>query len=257
VLNYHSGEAPDHLRRSALARRTLRSVDAVLVPSAFLVDVFAGFGIPARAIPNVIDVSRFRFRERRPLAPRLLSTRSFEPHYNVACTLRAFRRVQTRWPDATLTLAGTGSQDAALRTLARALGLRGVTFLGAVPPERMPGIYDAADIYVQTPDLDNMPLSLLEAYASGTPAVSTAVGGVPTMLTPGVEGLLAPRGDHEAVADAVLRLLSQPDLATTLARTARAACGAYTWAATRGQWVQAYRALLPRADASAAPVTAS
>lgn len=257
VLNYHSGEAPDHLRRSPLARRTLRRVDANVVPSRFLADVFARFGIPARAIPNVIDGSRFRFRERPRLAPRLLSTRSFEPHYNVACTLRAFRRVQDRWPEATLTLAGTGSERRMLGALATELGLRGVTFLGAVPPERMPEVYDAADVFIQTPDLDNMPLSLLEAFASGTPAVSTAAGGVPAMLTDGVDGLLAPVGDDAAVADRVLRLLDDPDLAAGLARVARAACEAYTWKATRDLWLDTYRSVLPGARAATAPVPVS
>jgi glycosyltransferase involved in cell wall biosynthesis len=257
VLNYHSGEAADHLRRSALARRTLGRVGANVVPSRFLVDVFAGFGIPATAIPNVIDCRRFRYRERRPLAPRLVSTRSFEPHYNVACTLRAFQRVQAQQRDATLTLAGTGSQLGELRALAASLRLRNVTFLGAVPPDQMPDVYDAADVFVQTPDIDNMPLSLLEAYATGTPVVSTSVGGVPAMLRDGREGLLVPPGDHEATAAAVLRLLADAELASRLARSARAACEAYTWNATRDRWLEAYRSLLPRTTAAGAPVHAS
>jgi glycosyltransferase involved in cell wall biosynthesis len=257
VLNYHSGEAPDHLRRSPFARRTLRRVDAIVVPSRFLVEVFERAGLAADAIPNVIDTRRFAYRERRPLAPRLLSTRSFEPHYNVACTLRAFRIVQARFPEATLTLAGGGSQDAALRALAGELGLRGVTFLGPVPPERMPEVYAAADVYVQTPDIDNMPLSLLEAFASGTPAVSTRAGGVPAMLTDGVQGLLVPPGDHAAAAAAICGLIEDPARAVTLARTARAACAAYTWEATRDRWLETYRSLLPRARAAHRPVAAS
>ena len=77
VLNYRSGEAPDHLRRSAIARRTIRDVDKNVVPSRFLVDVFNTFGIDATVVPNIVDLERFRFRERRPLRPRLLSDRNF------------------------------------------------------------------------------------------------------------------------------------------------------------------------------------
>src|SRR5206468_5262804 len=99
VLNYRSGEAPDHLRRSALARRVIASVEQNVVPSRFLVDVFASFGIDATIVPNVVDLERFRYRERRSLAPRLVSTRNFDALYNVACTLHAFRLVQDRWPD--------------------------------------------------------------------------------------------------------------------------------------------------------------
>ena len=108
VLNYRSGEAPDHLQRSAIARETIRAVDLNIVPSRFLVDVFRGFGIDASIVPNIVDLERFRFRERDPLRPRLVSTRNFDALYNVACTLRAFKLVQDRWPDASLTLVGGG-----------------------------------------------------------------------------------------------------------------------------------------------------
>ena len=68
-----------------------------------------GHEIPSRVIPNIIDRNQFRFRMRDPLRPRLLSTRNFEPLYNVECTLECLRRVQRRYPDATLTLVGAGS----------------------------------------------------------------------------------------------------------------------------------------------------
>src|SRR5687767_8941527 len=75
VLNYHSGEAPDHLRRSAIARRTLRShVDVNVVPSAFLRDVLASFDIAADVVPNTLDLRQFSYRVRDPLRAHLLST---------------------------------------------------------------------------------------------------------------------------------------------------------------------------------------
>src|SRR5687767_4896098 len=104
VMNYRSGQAPDHLRRSAIARATLRWVERNAVPSRFLQGVFAEHGIKSDVIPNIVDVDRFQFKPRRPLRPNVLSTRNFEELYNVSCTLRAFRLVQDRYPDATLTL---------------------------------------------------------------------------------------------------------------------------------------------------------
>src|SRR5690606_1052348 len=121
-----SGEAPDHLRRSAVARTVLARVDRNVVPSRFLHDVFASFGIGSEIIPNIVDVDRFAYRERVPLRPKLLSTRNFDGLYNVACTLRAFHLVQARYPDATLMLVGGGPGEAALRRLARELGVRNV-----------------------------------------------------------------------------------------------------------------------------------
>jgi glycosyltransferase involved in cell wall biosynthesis len=244
LMNYHSGEAPDHLSRSAVARRTLADVDVNVVQSRFLQEVFAGFGIRSRIIPNVVDLERFRFRERRPLRPRLVSTRNLEPLYNVACTLRAFQIVQRRHPDATLTLVGGGSEERKLRMLAEELRLEGVTFAGRMPPEQIWRAYAEADIYVQTPNIDNMPISVLEAYASGLPVVATAAGGVPAMLTHGEHGLLTPLDDHDATAAAVLRLLDDPLLVARLTAQARARCESCTWPAVRGLWVDAYRSVL-------------
>jgi glycosyltransferase involved in cell wall biosynthesis len=256
LMNYRSGEAPDHLARSALARRTLASVDLNVVPSRFLQHVFEGFGIPARIIPNIVDLDRFQFRERRPLRPRLVSTRNFEPLYNVACTIRAFRFVQDRHPDATLTLVGGGSEEPDLRGLVRELGVTGVRFTGRMAPHEIWRAYADADIYLQTSNIDNMPTSILEAYASGLPVVATAAGGVPAILTDGEHGLLTPLDDPRAAADAVLRLLDDAALATGLITHARARVEACAWPAVRDLWLDAYRAVLASRAHAHNPVTA-
>ena len=255
VMNYRSGEAPDHLRRSAIARATLRHVDQNAVPSRFLHDVFAGYGIGSEIIPNIVDVERFRFRRRERLHPRVLSTRNFEPLYNLPCTLRAFRMVQDRYPEATLTLVGAGSQDAAIRSLAGELGLRNVTFAGRVPPDDIWRYYAEADIYLQTPNIDNMPTSVLEAFASGCPVVATRAGGVPAILTDNVHGLLVPCDDHQAAGGAILRLLDDPVRARALADTALESCAKYQWSSVRHQWLTLYRRLV-RPEALAAATTA-
>src|SRR6476469_9463828 len=64
VLNYHSGEAADHLQRSAIARAALARVQANVVPSPFLAEVFARFGLAATVVPNIIDLQRFAYRDR-------------------------------------------------------------------------------------------------------------------------------------------------------------------------------------------------
>jgi len=241
ILNYRSGEAPDHLKRSAVARAAIASVDRSIVPSRFLVDVFESFGLHAVAVPNVVDLERFKFRDRFPVGPRILSTRNFDGLYNVACTLRAFKRVQKRWPNASLTLVGGGPLEKELRALAAELQLERVEFVGRVPPDKIDGYYADHDIYIQSPNIDNMPTSILEAYASGLPVVSTEAGGVPAILTDGDHGLLCPLDDDEALASRILKLLEQPGLARDLAQNARAMCEAFSWSQVRGQWLSHYR----------------
>src|SRR5262249_60582302 len=117
---------------------------------------------------------------------------------------------------------------------------KGVEFIGAAPPDRMPELYDRADIFVNSSLVDNMPLSLIEAFACGLAVVSSNAGGIPHIVTDGETGLLSPCGDYEALAANVIRLLEDQSLAAELISRARAACRLYTWTATRGSWLKIY-----------------
>src|SRR5712692_4715609 len=149
VLHYHSGLASDHLAGGgALLHPWLRLANEIVVPSEYLRAVFARYGYRTRVIPNIVDTSQFSYRERRILRPRLLSTRNLEPFYRVDNTLKASARVQARYPDTTLTVAGYGSAEGELRRLAASLGEDGIRFVGRVEPEAMPRLYDDADIFL-------------------------------------------------------------------------------------------------------------
>jgi len=242
VLHYHSGEAEDHLARfGPLVHPWLRLVDEIVVPSDYLRRVFERHGYRPRVIRNVVDTSRFRYRDRIPLRPRLLSTRNFEPHYRVENTLKAFAILRRRHPDATLTLAGYGSQEARLRRLADALGTGGIHFVGRVEPPSVPALYDRADIFLNSSVVDNQPVSILEAFASGLSVVTTATGDIPAMLRGGEAGLLVPAGDPAAMADAVAGLLENPDRALRMARRGRDEAREYGWTRVREAWDAVYR----------------
>ncbi len=245
VLNYHSGEGPDHLARSRVARAAIARADHRVVPSAFLAEGFRRHGLDASVVPNLIDLDQFAFRDRRQLRPRILSTRNLGHPYNVACTLRAFRDVQERCPEASLTVVGAGPEAMSLRQLARDLQLRNVRFAGRVEPDAMAAMYDAHDVYLQSPDIDNQPLSVLEALACGLPVVSTDVGGVRGILQQGRLGLLAAPNDHRTLAAHVLHLLAHPEEARVMAASARASLQAYAWSSVRSEWLRVYRAVLP------------
>ncbi|MBO0858280.1 MAG: glycosyltransferase family 4 protein [Chloracidobacterium sp.] len=245
LLNYHSGEAEDHLRRWPRSTRLIfRLVDRVVVPSSYLVGVFSRFGIEAEVVSNTAPLERFAFRERRPLRPTLLSNRSLESHYNVADTLRAFALIERRVPGARLIVAGDGRERRDLQALAAELGLKGVEFVGSAPPERMPELYDRADIFVNSSLVDNMPLSLIEAFACGLAVASSNAGGIPTLVTGGENGLLSPCGDYEALAANVIRLLEDQSLAAGLINRAQSTCWRYTWEAARESWLKIYESLV-------------
>ena len=138
-----------------------------------------------------------------------------------------------------------------LERLASELGLQNVTFVGRVAPSEMPALYDAADVYLNGSDIDNMPGSIIEAYSAGLPVVTTDAGGIPYILTDGETGLLVPRGDHEAMAAGALRLLADDALAARLTEGARRACLKYSWPAVRDEWLRLYHELARGSDAPA------
>lgn len=241
ILNYHSGEAEDHLADwGLLVHPWLKLADEIVVPSIYLQRVFARHGYVARVIVNVVDTSRFRYRDRAPLRPRLLSTRNFESHYRVEVVLRAFALVRQRHPEATLTVAGVGSEEGKLRRLAAELAPGAIHFTGRVEPSQMPALLDAADLFVNASVVDNQPLSILEAFAAGLPVVSTATGDIAAMVRDGETGLSVPRDDPGAMADAVCALLADPERALRLARRAHEEVERHTWARVSEEWADVY-----------------
>jgi len=241
LLNYHSGEAADHLqrwRRSAIP--TIRIADELIVPSPYLVRTFSKLGLRAASIFNLIETDRFRFRARLALRPVFLSNRNFEKHYGVDRVLRAFAIIQNRIPEARLIVAGDGPERTSLERLARELNLQNAEFTGRVGHERVVELYDSADIFLNGSEIDNQPLSLLEAFACGLPVVTTDAGGIPDMVVPGKTALVVPIGEYEQLATNALRLLDDSALAQGIIKQAREECQKYQWEAVRNQWLNVY-----------------
>ncbi len=254
VVHYHDGQAEQHLTQWRTAKPTLALADAIVTPSAFLVDVFAKYGIAAQSVFNIIDVSWFRHRERRKLKPRFLSNRGLEPLYNIECTLRAFALIQQHYPDAELTVAHDGFRRPVLERLAEELKLRNTRFIGRVAHEDVAALYDSVDVYLTSPNIDNMPVSLLECMACGLPIVATRAGGIPYIVRDGETALLVDINDHEALASRAMDLLKDETLVERLTACGLEQVKQYHWLPVRQQWETLYRNLaLPRSVLERAP----
>jgi glycosyltransferase involved in cell wall biosynthesis len=241
LLNYHGGAAFDHLqrwRRSAIP--IIKLVDEVAVPSEFLVRVFAQFGFRTKPIYNLVELEKFPFRKRQPLRPYFLSNRNFETHYGVDRVLRAFAIIQQHVPEARLIVAGDGPERTALEELARELHLKNTEFKGKVSPESVVELYQATDIFLNGSEIDNQPLSIIEAFACGLAVVTTDAGGIPDMVTAERTGLIVPMGAYQELAACALRLLDDPVLAQSLIAEGRQECKKYQWRVVREQWLNVY-----------------
>jgi glycosyltransferase involved in cell wall biosynthesis len=245
IVNYRDGQAEEHLNGWKSARLSLGMADCIVAPSGFLVDVFGKYGIKARCIFNIIDANRFTYRKRRKLRPVFMTNRILEPIYNVECILRAFKIIQAKYPEATLTVAHDGPSRACLEKLASALELAQVRFIGRVPHDQIAALYDSAEIYLTSPNIDCMPGSLLECYASGLPIVATKAGGIPYIALDRESALLVDINDHEALAARAMELLEDEALVERLTKRGLEEVQRYHWRPVQKQWAELYHELAP------------
>jgi len=243
IIHYHSGEARDHLHRFRSARMVLENADVRVVPSRYLVDVLEQFHLRAQAVPNIVDFSQFAFRVREPIRPHLVCTRGFHPYYGVDGVVRAFAEVKRFYPDARLDLVGGGPLELEIRGLVDRLKLTNVNFVGIASHREIAKFYDQADIFINGSWLDNMPVSILEAFASGTPVVSTAPAGIRHLVEHDRTGLLCEPGDQRGLAQNVIRLLQDTAMSSRIARNAYDEATHYDWKEVRGQWLRLYESL--------------
>ena len=245
VVNYRGGNADPFF--ASAPRHVLRSLGAAalrVTPSGYLLRVFGRHGLDAQVIPNIVDLSRFKPVARRDFgaAPRLLVARHLEPIYDIATSIRALAQVRQSFPAAELMVAGSGPDLPQLQALVASLDLTGaVQFVGRVDNAAMPRLYAMADCVINSSTVDNMPISLLEAFASGLPVVSTDAGGIPDMVEHGVSGLLVGVGDPAALAHAVCRVLQDPALARRLGQAGLDQAQKYAWPRVAALWLDAYR----------------
>jgi glycosyltransferase involved in cell wall biosynthesis len=235
VVNYRGGEAEQFLRRQvAWVRPTLRRAFAIVVPSGFLQDVFGQFEIAAEIVPNIVDLSRFHPGPPRAASHNIIVTRNLEDIYDIPTALRAFAVIRSAYPDATLTVAGSGPRLDALQQLAQTLGVAdGVRFTGRIDNEHITELYRNADLMLNPSTADNMPISLLEAMASAVPIVTTNVGGIPHLVTDARNALLVAPRDPAAMAAAAMRVFAEEGLARRLVEAGADSAAGYTWAQVR------------------------
>jgi phenylacetate-CoA ligase len=249
IVNYRGGEADDFFcRQKRLVGLSLNRADAIIVPSSYLVEVFARHGFSASIVPNIIDLDLFSpsAAERQAAsAPLLLVTRNLEAIYDNAGALHAFALVKAVLPQARLCIAGSGPELPRLEHLAAKLGVRAaVTFAGRIEHAAMAELYRSAALVLNPSLADNMPNSVLEALACGVPVVSTDVGGIPALLQHDVTALLVAPGDPQAMAQAALALLQAPASAHGIAAAGHAFVQQFGWPQVAPLLLAQYRRVL-------------
>lgn len=249
VLTLHGGGLPAFAEQwPGRVRRLLGSAVAVTTPSRYLLEGMAPYRQGLRLLPNPLDLSAYPYRRRERAVPRLVWLRAFHRIYNPELAPEVVARLRPDFPDLRLVMVGPDRDGSLTRTreAARRLGvLDAIDFPGGVPHDEVPIWLQRGDVFVNTTNVDNTPVSVLEAMACGLPVVSTDVGGIPYLLDAGRDALLVPPAEADAMAAAVRRVLCENGLAERLSRAGREKVEAMSWECVLPEW----EALLARVTA--------
>lgn len=236
----HGGNLSDRFQRSPGKCRTVFGNSAInIAVSPYLLYYLQQAGYKGTVIENSISLSDYAFRQRTQLQPRLLWVRSFHETYNPQMAAYLVHALKKQYPDIHLTMVGPdvdGSMDKC-KQLAIDLGVdQQITFTGKLSKYEWTSLAQSKDIFINTTNYDNLPVSVLEAMALGLPVVSTNVGGIPYIITNQQNGLLVRADDVAEIADAVTQLLSNNNMAAAISKHAREYATQYDWNIIKTKW---------------------
>ena len=241
ILTLHGGNLPTFAQRHAnRVRRLLQSAGAVTTPSAYLFEHMQAYRKDLVRLPNSLEIGKYLFGLRNCPEPNLVWLRAFHNIYNPSLAVKVLAGLVDDFPSVKLVMIGPDKKDGSLdvaRSVAAKLGvLDKITFVGPVPKATIPEWINRGDILLNTPRVDNTPVSILEAMACGVCIVSTNVGGIPYLIADECDGLLVPDNDAMAMATAVRRLLEEEGVARRLSRNGRLKVEQFDWDAVLPQW---------------------
>ncbi|MCG3148778.1 MAG: D-inositol-3-phosphate glycosyltransferase [Verrucomicrobiae bacterium] len=241
ILTLHGGQLPEFAKKwPGRVRRLLNSAKIVTTPSRYLHDAMQPYRADLFSLPNAIELGMYRYRLRQGATPALVWLRAFHATYNPTLAPQVVKLLVEKYPDVHLTMVGPDKGDGSLQATqaeAARLGVTDrVTFVGGVAKSEVPAWLTHGDIFLNTTNVDNTPVSVIEAMATGLCVVSTNVGGLPDLLEHDRTALLVPPNDAVAMAGAVEQILRDPLLAAHLSGNARAWAEAYDWGAVLPMW---------------------
>ena len=214
--------------RVALA--ALRKADGIRTVTGYTTGLVRELGLePADEFPAYMDFDSFLQEPPQPLPtqPQALFVGVLERYKNVDGLAEAWRRAAPRVPDARLRLVGSGTLQPVVERLVRELPLQ-TSWTEQLPQHEISAALDESTMLVLPSRSEGMGRVIVEAFCRARPVVGSAVGGIPDLVQDGTNGLLVEPGDIDGLADGIVRLLTDRELAERLSQGAHASAGLWT-----------------------------
>ncbi len=235
----HGGNLPQRLKQNPKLSKMLFQPAKVLVsPSVYLKEAFIRQGFTkVHYIPNSLQVQNYPFASRPIESIKLLWVRSFSEIYNPCLAIDILKNLQDLGYTASLCMAGPDTDGSLekVTTYAKTLGVK-VNTPGKLTKAQWTTLAKDYNVFINTTNFDNMPVSVIEAMALGLPIVSTNVGGMPYLIEAGVDGILVPPNNSKAFVEAIVKLKAQPEERKAMVKKAREKVELFDWDYVKHQW---------------------
>jgi glycosyltransferase involved in cell wall biosynthesis len=237
----HGGNLPARITKNPNCSDLIfKNAYRIIAPSGYLYDTFSKrYPKGIVEIPNAIEIHNYPFIERKYSIPKLLWVRSFSPIYNPKMAIQVLINLKNEFPNAELTMVGPDRNN--YRKESELLATKhnlNVFFSGKLSQQEWISLSKSHNIFINTSNFDNMPVSVIEAMALGLPIISTNIGGIPYLLKDQEEALLVQVADSEAMYQAVVNLFSNQDFRKILIENARNKAEKFDWEVVKHQWFQ-------------------
>ena len=244
-LNYipilHGGNLEFRLRNNPLLSRLIfRHAYINIAPSRFIKETFERYGYSnLKYIPNTVTIAHYPFKKREMHEAKLFWVRSFSEIYNPQLAVKVLRALKDQGITASLCMVGPNSGDGSLeviKQLAKQLQVE-VIFTGKLSKQEWIALSNKYNLFINTTNFDNMPVSAIEAMALGLPVVSTNVGGMPHLIEHGTDGMLVAPDDEDEFVAAIKHLISNPGLVDLITLNARQKVESFDWTMVKKRWI--------------------
>lgn len=237
----HGGDLPKRIERSRkLCDEFFNQAAFLVAPSAYMLDNFQSEGYTnIKLIPNQIEVSEIKYTKRPKVQPKLLWVRSFNEIYNPSLAVEVVQSLKEQYPSVILSMVGPDADGslAEVQALIETYGLENhINLLGKKTREEWFEIAEEHDIFLNTTNVDNTPVSVMEAMAMGMCVVTTNVGGLPFLIEDGVDGILVGPENADQLSNKICWLINNPEVAHKISKNARAKARNWDWEVVRQLW---------------------
>ena len=236
----HGGNLPYRLHHNpTLSSLIFNNSFQNIAPSGYLKHEFEIKGYTTLLIPNVIPIIKYNFKNRLRLLPKLLYVRSFAKIYNPTMAIEVLKELKKTYSKAVLCMVGP-DKDGTLNDVQLLIDRYelhdSVEITGVLSKSEWHKKSEEFDIFINTTNVDNTPISVIEAMALGLPVVSTNVGGLPYLIDDNKDGVLVDKEQPILMAKKIVEIIEENK--SSFAKMARCKVENFDWSVVRRQWLK-------------------